>query len=120
MNCAADRCHHIIGGQVRAVMELDAFAQRIANHVWFDILPRGRKRWLGCEVFIVAGQTLIDIVQERDREALGDGIRIHRRDIPGIGELEGFRVNAGGGTHCNCETDRGANQCSFHIHLPAL
>jgi len=79
---------HVVGGEGRAVLELDALAQLEAPDLGRDLTPFRRQDGHRLQRLVAPDQRLVDIAHEGEEEGLVAGVGIHRVDIAVIGEAE--------------------------------
>ena len=86
---------HVVGGEILAVVELDAFAQVEAPMQRIERLPARREARLDLHVLAAADQALIDRAVDAEAEALVDRIGIDGLQFALEGETQGLRARLG-------------------------
>ena len=78
---AAQGEDHVVGGEGRAVLELDPFAQLEADLGRADVSPFGRQRRLDLVAGAVTGQAFIRMHQDGDGRRMVLRMRVHGQDV---------------------------------------
>jgi hypothetical protein len=84
--------HHVVGGEGRAVVELDALPEVEAPLRVGDLFPVRRQRRLDLVVLGVAGEALVGVLQDRVRGGVVLRVRVERQDVVLRRPLERHRL----------------------------
>ncbi len=84
---------YVVGGEWRAVVELDVLAQVEAPLRGRDLLPAGRQRGLDVVLLAVARQRLVDVHHQCDRRGVVLRVRIEGEDVVLRRPSEGCRID---------------------------
>ena len=128
---AIQRKDHILGGEIRAVMELDAFAQleHPDGRVFFADAPFGRQTRLQRAISGATDQRFIDVVQQGRGRPLVLRMRVQRQRIGdarpaqglGAGSRHGQRHRGTGHQHgATRPRDGGGRELGKHGSTPVM
>ena len=73
--------HHVVGGEILAVVELDALAQMEAPAVRLRSFPALREAGDDLELLVALGEPFIDVAEHAMREGLVERIGIERLEV---------------------------------------